>query len=274
MNQHRILRRRLLLLVSMFLVSAGMVFAAEEPAFSQEQIKQFLLTAPVIANRQTTKGVTHPWRLTLSDGKVTHDASFQAIDKHEFSAHPVDGTREQFFVDSYKYNLAAYGIAELLGLDGMLPVYVERKWEGKVGSLSWWVPVLMDDAERHKRGIEPPNPEEWNRQMYRIRVLDQLIYDTDPNLTNILISPDWKLWRIDFTRAFRQSHELQSADDLVRCDRQLFEKLKTLDAAALAARTQKYLTKGEREAVLARRDKILKRFQQLIAQKGEQEVLY
>ena len=34
------------------------------------------------------------------------------------------------FVDSYKYNIAAYQLAELLGLDDMVPVYVERKWKG------------------------------------------------------------------------------------------------------------------------------------------------
>jgi hypothetical protein len=26
------------------------------------------------------KGVTSPWRLTLSDGTLTHDAAFQAVD--------------------------------------------------------------------------------------------------------------------------------------------------------------------------------------------------
>jgi len=36
-------------------------------------------------------------------------------------------------VDSYKYNIAAYALAELLGMEDMLPVYVERKWEGKYG---------------------------------------------------------------------------------------------------------------------------------------------
>jgi hypothetical protein len=39
--------------------------------------------------------------------------------------------------------------------------------------------------------------------LYRIRVFDELVYDTDPNLTNVLIGTDWKLYRIDFTRAFR-----------------------------------------------------------------------
>ena len=57
------------------------------------------------------------------------------------------------FVDSYKYNIAAYRLAELLGIDDMLPVYVERKWGGNPGSLSWWLPVKMDEVERHKQKL-------------------------------------------------------------------------------------------------------------------------
>ena len=34
------------------------------------------------------------------------------------------------FVDSYKYNIAAYTLSEMLGIDDLLPVYVERKWKG------------------------------------------------------------------------------------------------------------------------------------------------
>ena len=62
--------------------------------------------------------------------------------------------------------------------------------------------------------------------MYKIRVFDQLIYDTDANFTNVLIGPDWKIWRIDFTRAFRLYKDLRDPKDLVRCDRNLLEKLK------------------------------------------------
>ena len=113
------------------------------------------------------------------------------------------------FVDSYKYNIAAYELAELLGMDDMLPVYVERKWKGDTGSLSWWLPVKMDELERLKQKLEPPDPDAWNNQMYKIRVFDQLVYDSDPNLTNVLIGEDWKIWRVDFTRAFRLNTELE-----------------------------------------------------------------
>jgi len=60
----------------------------------------------------------------------------------------------------------------------------------------------------------------------------------------------------------------------VKCQRQLFEKLKTLNADELADKTKHYLTKAEVNAVMARRDKIVATFQALIAAKGEAEVLY
>jgi len=110
--------------------------------------------------------------------------------------------------------------------------------------------------------------------MYRIRVFDQLVSDSDPNLTNILIGEDWKIWRIDFSRAFRLNNEPKDPKDLVRCDRQLLEKLKALDENALTAKTKGYLKKVEVKAVMARRDKIVAQFQKMIAEKGENEVLY
>ena len=248
--------------------------ASDEPTLTKEQIKQFLLSAKVVNSQQSKKGITHPWRLTLSDGTVTHDASFQSIDEHKPVAQLATGA-ELNFVDSYKYNIAAYELAELIGMDDMLPVYVERKWGGNVGSLSWWLPVKMDEVERHKQKLEPPDPDAWNNQMYKIRVFDQLVSDSDPNLTNVLIGENWKIWRIDFTRAFRLNKDLKNpAKELVRCDRQLLEKLKALDANAVTEKNKRYLTKEEMKAVMARRDKIVAYFQMLIAEKGENEVLY
>jgi hypothetical protein len=110
--------------------------------------------------------------------------------------------------------------------------------------------------------------------MYKVRVFDQLVYDDDPNLTNVLISADWKIYRVDFSRAFRVSKDLRNPKDLVRCDRQLFEKLKVLDANAVAEKTKRYLTKDEVKAVMARRDKIVAQFQKLSSEKGEKEVFY
>ena len=41
----------------------------------------FLRTAKVLRSQTLSTGVTSPFRLTLSDGTVTHDASFQSVNE-------------------------------------------------------------------------------------------------------------------------------------------------------------------------------------------------
>jgi hypothetical protein len=246
----------------------------DEPNLTDEQKMEFLLKAKVIDSKQSKEGVTHPWTLTLTDGTVTHKASFQPVDEHKSSWTSATGRTELNFVDSYHYNIAAYELARMLGLNDLIPPYVERKWNGQTGSLSWWVPWKWDEAMRHEQGLHPPDADAWNKQMYKVRVFDALIYDTDPNLTNVLITEDWKVWRIDFTRAFRGYKTVPKASDLVMCDRQLLQKLKELNFEDVYAKTRPHLSKGDVRSLLARRDVIVETFQKLVAQKGEGEVLY
>ena len=260
-----------LLLCLAFATSAR---AVQKPQLTEDEMRQFLLTAKVIKDKRAPKGITGVRRLTLSDGKITHEASFQTIDefknRYEAPGRPV----EINFRDSYKYHIAAYELAKLLGLGDMMPITVARKWVGKSGALSWWLPMQMDELERIKRKIEPPDVEAWNRQMHKMRVFAELVYDTDRNLGNVLISPEWHLSMIDFSRAFRTHHDLREPKNLVKCDRQLLQHLRLLDEKELTARIKDYLTKMEIQGVMARRDKIVQYFEQLIAKKGEQEVLY
>jgi hypothetical protein len=265
--------RRITLGVALFFSCAPFLLASDN-ALTKEQMKEFLLSAKVIKSSQSKKGITNPWHLVLSDGTITHDGSFQSIDDHKPSMQFSTGQVEYNFVDSYKYNIGAYQLAELLGIDDMLPVYVERKWNGQVGSLSWWLPVKMDEGERLKKKIPAPDAAAWNKQMYKIRVFDSLVYDTDPNLTNVLIGEDWKIWRVDFSRAFRLSENIKDPKDLVQCERQLFARLKALDSNELMQKTKGYLTKLEVQAVMARRDKIVAYFNKLIHEKGENAVVY
>jgi hypothetical protein len=274
MDMRALLRRQFIVAVAMCLLGVPLAMATDATTLTKEQIKQFLLTAKIVGAKESSKGVTHPLRLTLSDGNLTHDASFQRVDEHKASVTLASGRTEMNFVDSYKYNIAAYALAEMLDIEGMLPVYVERKYKGDSGSLSWWLPVRMDEAERVAQKITVPDSDAWNNQMYRIRVFDQLVYDADPNLTNVLIGEDWKIWRVDFSRAFRTQKDLRDPNDLVRCDRHLLEKLRTLDGDQLAEKTKHYLSKDEVKAVMARRDKIVARFQQLVSEKGEAAILY
>jgi len=270
-------------LAGFFLVSVVAAFAVaqESPTagaptdMPEDQQSDFLLHAKVIASRQTEKGVTNPWRLTLTDGKLTHDASFQPIDEFKAQMQFADGHTEFNFKDSYHFNIAGYELAKLLGMDNMIPVYVERSWNGKRGSLSWWIPNLaFDEGERMQKKIAAPDPDAWNKQMYKIRVFDELIYDTDPNLTNVLITKDWKIWRIDFSRAFRTNKDLKNPKNLVMCDKGLLAKMKQLDEDQVLEATKKQLSKSEVKALMVRRDKIVAFFDKQVAEKGEGAVLY
>jgi hypothetical protein len=267
------LRLPVVMLLTCFASAVPAIFTQEIP-LSEEQMRAFLLNAKVMQSRPVGKGIANVYRLTLSDGKITHDAAFQSIDESAPIKKFDSGRSEINFRDSYKYDIAAYELAKLLGLGDTMPVTVYRKQGGKSGALSWWLPVKMDEEARVNRHIEPPDPEAWNRQMHKMRVFAQLVYDTDRNLGNVLISEDWHLWMIDFSRAFRLNNTLENPKNLVRCDRQLLAKLRLLDAKELTRNTEGFLTKDEIRAVMRRRDKIVAIFDALVAQNGEREVLY
>ena len=199
---------------------------APQPQLSREQMAHFLLTAKVVGHKGISKGVTSPARLTLTDGTLTHDAAFSRVNEHIPIMRFPGGRTELDFVDSYKYTLAANEIAALIGIEDMVPVTVEREWDHDMGALSWWLDVMMDEGDRLKKQINPPDSEGWAKQQYTMRVFTQLVDDTDRNIGNVLIDSDWKIHLIDFTRAFRRPHELRAPQLLQRCDKNLLARLR------------------------------------------------
>ena len=247
---------------------------APSPELTREQMEHFLATAKVVGHHGINKGITNPIRLTLSDGTQTHDAAFTYVNEHRAVMELDNGRTEMNFVDSYKYSLAAYDLAKMLALDTMMPVTVPYQYDSTPGALSWWVDVKMDEGERVKKKIEAPDQNAWGEQVYRMRVFSALIADTDRNAGNILIGPDWKLWMIDFTRAFRTWKDVEKPESLTRCDKRLLGRLRILTAEAITQQTNNLLTPVEIRSLLSRRDEIVKRFDDLIAQKGVGKVLY
>ena len=263
--------------IATWLVVVSAAFASEQapaPGLTKPEIEHFLKTAKIVASKGIPTGVTYPVRLTLSDGTLRHDAAFSDVNERRSVMRFEKGPPQLNFVDFYGYSIAAYRLAELLGLDDMMPVTVERGWNGRRGALSWWLDVKMDEAQRMKEGSQPPDPEAWIRQMHRMRVFTQLVADTDRNLGNLLISADWKLWMIDFTRAFRRNKQLLAPGDVTRCDRQLLEKLKALTKEQVAAATKPYIGGAEVDALMARRDAIVALIGLQVAARGEGQVLY
>lgn len=229
---------------------------AAATALSDAQIEAFLSDAKVIKTKSVGKGVTGSIRATLSDGTLTHDAQIQQVEekKTQFEA---AGAAEFNFEDSWRFNVAAYRIDRLIGLQ-MVPVTVSRKWKSAPAAFTWWIDdVMMDEGKRLKDKLQPPDSGLWNEQMQLVRVFDQLIYNVDRNMGNLLIGSTWRVWAIDHTRAFRTQNTLKTPANVTRCDRQIVEGLKQLNKEVLKKEIGPFVTEYQINGLLARRDKIV-----------------
>jgi hypothetical protein len=244
-----------------------------EPKLTESQMELFLKTAPIIAQKKSSLGTTAPSQATLSDGKLTHDAQIQCVDIYKPEWKGSEGTIEKNFRDTWKFNVAAYRLGRLLGIRN-IPMSVERQVDGKPCSVTWWVDnVWMAEVERRDKGIKPPTTDAWVDQLNNVRVFDQLIYNTDRNQGNLLITPEWKVWMIDHTRAFRTAHALMKVEPLRRIDQGLLAALKKLNTVELKKELGPWLRAEEIAAILARRDLIVKFFESEVQTKGEESVL-
>ena len=221
--------------------------AAPPAAFGTTDAEQeaFLAEAKVVKTRAAGGGgITGALRVTLRLGELQHDALVQSIDEEKPFMDLARG-RELEFRDSYKGNVAAYRLDRLLGL-GMVPVSVVRVHDGKRCGFTWWVDdVQLDERTRLAKKLAVPDTLAWNRQMWVVRLFDQLIFNTDRNLGNLLIDKDWRLWMIDHTRAFKTFTEPKSPKNLsTQCARGLLEALRHLDQPTLAAATKDLLIGG------------------------------
>jgi hypothetical protein len=221
-----------------------------------DQKEEFLAKAKITNSKEAKKGVTGTFRVTLSDGTVTHDASVQTIDDYKQSF-----LNEIGFKDTYKFNIAGWKLARLVGIDDMVPPSVKRNYQGKAASFTWWIDnLVMDEEDRRAKKAEPPNVELWNQENNVMQVFDQLIYNMDRNQTNMQIDRDWHLWLIDHSRSFRISKTLKDPSVLKSCDRNMLAKMKSLEEATLTKEFGRDVTKPEILGVLARRDLIVKIF--------------
>jgi hypothetical protein len=249
--------------------------AAAPPVLSPEEMERFLLNAKVIRTRGVSTGINNTSRATLSDGRITHDAHIQTVDIARAVFVPQRGPSEINFKDSYRYNIAAYRLARLLGLNHV-PMSVERHVERSTAAVTWWVDdVLMDEGVRFKKGA----PKEWDpsrtaSQIHIMRVFDELIANQDRNAGNLLWTTDGKMWMIDHTRGFRLASSLKNPRLLERCEIRLLGALRTLTLETVTEAAGQYLWKSEIEALLDRRTAIVDLFDAMIKERGQRFVLY
>jgi hypothetical protein len=275
MKRHPDARRiRAAELLTLFLPLACLPAATAEQDADAAAAEAILRTARVVRIEEIGEGVTRPQRLTLNDGERTVQAVWKTIDEYAPVKDFFDGRPKEIgFRDSWKHEVAAYELDKLLGLE-LVPPTVAREIRGVKGALQLWIEDAMTETERRQRGIETTDVAAWNRQIYTVRLFRQLTHDTDFNNTgNLLVGRGFRLWAVDHSRAFKTRKRLLAANDLVRFPASLLDRLRRLEARELQAAVGDWLTKGQRAALLARRDLIVERADRLIAERGVEAVL-
>src|SRR5262245_43832079 len=212
MRGTRVVRRASVIVIGLMLTIVALGFAGQDASVTGAQLspgdmETFLLKARILSSKDAGAGVTGSQRVKLSDGKITHDAHVQTVN----IAKPVFEAGEHTelnFKDSYRYNIAGYRLARLLGID-TVPMSVERSVNGKQAAVTWWVDDFqMDEKGRLQKQSMGPNPLRTSNQIQVMRIWDELIQNRDRNQGNIIWTTDWTMWLIDHTRAFRLGKEL------------------------------------------------------------------
>jgi len=175
---------------------------------------------------------------------------------------------------------------KLLGLN-MIPPTVQRVFKLKRGSLQYWITSEMSELDRYKKEIDipPEHLEAWSKTKYIMRAFDCIIGNDDRTKQNTRYTKDWRIILIDHSRCFRSSEHwvenlpfgkngFKQPAQIRTLPRAFVERIKALNYKNIQKAVGISLKDSEIKAVLARKDLLVKEIDDLIMEKGEDEVLY
>lgn len=259
-----------------FSVQSIAQFTPEELA-EREKWEQFLMDAEVVSQEQmqTREAVTSPWKIMLEKDGVRKQALWKNAQG-----------RMRGFMESWRWEIAAYRLDKYLGLN-MVPPTVEKRFRGDLGSCQLWIDTMMSLKEKYENDVKTPSYKvfPWNRALYLQRAFDNLIANEDRHQNQYLITKDWHMILIDHSRSFRTTKKFttrliydekykEGSRIMKELPRAFVEKLKAMNYEVIQEAVGEYLTDKEIEAVLARRDLIIEWINNRIKEVGEDNVLY
>jgi hypothetical protein len=273
--------KRLTMVISLLLVMGLFVqsiaqFTAEEVA-ERGKWEKFLEEAAVVDFFQMTgsEAVTEPYVLTLEKDGVRR----RALWKDALG-------RQKGALENWKWEIAAYRMDKLLGLE-MVPPTIEKRFRGERGSCQFWIDDSMTLRDKERKKIATPSFKvfSWNRALYKQRTWDNLIANADRHQGQFLITGDFRILLCDHSRSYRTDKKMieqliydenftEGPRLMKELPRSLYHNIKSLTFDKIREAVEDYLTDKEIEAVLKRRDLIVAWIEKRIGELGEAQVLY
>ncbi len=222
------------------------------------RVAELLSSAKIKRARPLGRGSTRPLLVQLTESRTRLRGIFKSVE--EKLPKNDDGCPEKP-VDRYQHEIAAYRLDRLLGL-GMVPVTVSRMVDGKRGSLQLWLEEAIDRKAREAYGLDVAHPELMPPQYAREKIFDALIGNPDRGRSDeLFILGESRLLLIDHSKAFCAAFDPEIEGRLpspCRIDPMLRQSLESLDATTLSRELGRLLNRGQRKAILDRRDTILR----------------
>ncbi len=242
--------------------------AATAPAQERAAREAFLRTAEVVDVEVFGVGITLPQRVELEQGGVRRSAMFKSVDITSPRQIRVGREVQEGLRDSWTFEIAAYELDVLLGLD-LVPITVLRTIGDNEGALQDWVDDAMPEYGVSPEGFDMAA---WEDEVAKVWLFDYLAYNIDRTPENLLLVPGFGVKLIDHSRAFQRF--LVPMRPLMRFPRQAIERLRALADDEIGAALADYLTGEEIEALLTRRRRVLDRVDGLLATRSEKDVLF
>jgi hypothetical protein len=143
-----------------------------------------------------TKGMNESYRITYpgDNGRAIWKPSSGEAQNLRNSIEP--GT-------SHRREVAASVVADILGMDDLVPKTTFRTQQGKPGSAQHWVEGTQQATGETAGNRYGNNPE----NVGRAAILDYLIGNTDRHMNNWLVGADGRIHLIDHGLSFPKHHE-------------------------------------------------------------------
>jgi Calcineurin-like phosphoesterase len=239
-------------------VAAPRAVGPRPGTLDDDALERWLTEAEVVSVEKLDAGITHAQRVTLRKDDVELRAVFKQV---SIGFDDADRAGTTFDSDRYQDELAAYRLDRLLGLD-MVPVTVERTIGGRHGILQFWIDGSMNLRQMLEQKLAPSGWCPANPQYNLMNVFDLLIHNTDRTQGNALFTRDWMLVLTDHTRAFGTDSKepVLLYRNPVELPPALAQRLAALDRPTLDAALGRYLNRRQIDALLKRRDALLRRY--------------